>query len=297
LAYAGDARVQLLCWARLLPGQEALCRHTLRHFHASTMNPSGWSASSAPSRGAQLIPPFSLWWILIASDYLKRSGDIAFLRPMLPAWRNMAEKWLLKRDAASGLCRSPDGWNFVDAAFGGGVPDGAMPGGCSGLLNWIVLHALTALQDLEAAAQEPLLATRWEHIADELLAALIDTTWDDAQGVFLDAPHGRTVSEHAQALAMLYPNLPDTQRQPLCEWLAGRGEGADPAVIRCQAFFCYYLFAALEAAGAQAVIAARLEPWRQLLSNGFTTTPEHFGETRSDCHGWSAHPLLWILRG
>jgi hypothetical protein len=74
-------------------------------------------------------------------------------------------------------------------------------------------------------------------------------------------------------------------------------EGADPPVIRCQAFFCYYLFAALEAAGARAVIAARLEPWRELLRNGFTTTPEHFGETRSDCHGWSAHPLLWILRG
>lgn len=294
LAYAGDTRIQLLCWAHLLPGEWALYRHTLRHFHTSTLNPSGWSTSSAPSRGAQLIPPFSLMWVLIAQDYFQLSHDMAFLRPMLPALRNMVEKWLSERDCATGLCVSPDGWNFADAAFPGGIPPGGFPGESSGLLNWIVLHALAALQQLEAADSEPLLAQRWRQLRQALCDNVIAATWDEEAGLFLDAPGSASFSEHTQALACLYDELPNRQLNGLRDWLVTRGQPVDDGVVCCQAFFCYYLFAAMRAGGAHAAIRQRLQPWRQLLDMGFTTTPEHFGPTRSDCHAWSAHPVLFL---
>lgn len=39
-----------------------------------------------------------------------------------------------------------------------------------------------------------------------------------------------------------------------------------------------------------------LDPWREALAQGFTTFPEKMGEARSDCHGWSAHPLVGLFQ-
>ncbi len=295
LAYAGDARVQLLCWARLLPEETGLHRHTLRHFQASALNAGGWSASSAPSRTAQTIPPFSLWWITLASDYVQRTGDFDFVRPMMPALRGQLERWLALRDPATGLCVSPGGWNFADAAFpGSGVPPGGRPGEISGLLNWIVLHGLDALALLEQAGDEPLLLARLHELRAALLDALVRHTWDDAAGLFRDAPETAAFSEHSQALALLIPGLAEAQSRPLLRWLADPDHPAPPLVV-CQAFFNYYLFAACLRHGVTARIARGLAPWWKLSDQGFTTTPEHFGRTRSDNHAWSAHPLLLAL--
>lgn len=298
LAYAGDARVQLICWAAILPDQtRALYRHTLQQFHASTANPGGWCASSAPSRGAQTIPTFALWWIMMAQDYQKQFSDTHFLRPLLPAMRSMIERWILEQDQETGLYISPDGWNFVDAAFPGGVPPGALPGGCSGLLNWLLLLALQAMKELELAVSEPLLAQRWQILERTLYQALIKTTWHSPNGVFLDAPgHTGDISEHAQVLALLYPQLDTVYRIRLVRWLQRQTLLTSGDGVRCQAFFCYYLFQAMQLAGSDEYVAQRLGPWRNLLEQGFTTTPEHFGPTRSDCHGWSAHPILLLLQ-
>ncbi len=295
LAYAGDARVQLLCWARLLPEETGLHRHTLRHFLASALNAGGWTASSAPSRSAQTIPPFSLWWITLASDYVERTGDFDFVRPMMPVLRAQLERWLAGRDPATGLCVSPAGWNFADAAFSrSGVPPGGNPGETSGLLNWIVLHGLDALAILEKCADEPLLHSRLQPLRADLLEALVRHTWDASAGLFADAPGAAEFSEHTQALALLTPGLPEARSRPLLRWLADPEHPAPP-LVPCQAFFNYYLFSACLRFGLTARIARGLEPWWRLLDQGFTTTPEHFGRTRSDNHAWSAHPLLLAL--
>jgi hypothetical protein len=38
-----------------------------------------------------------------------------------------------------------------------------------------------------------------------------------------------------------------------------------------------------------------IEPWRKLLPLHFSTWPETPGETRSDSHAWSAHPIYDLL--
>jgi hypothetical protein len=40
---------------------------------------------------------------------------------------------------------------------------------------------------------------------------------------------------------------------------------------------------------------AQLQPWRDMLNLGLTTTPEYPEPTRSDCHAWSAHPDFDLL--
>ena len=41
----------------------------------------------------------------------------------------------------------------------------------------------------------------------------------------------------------------------------------------------------------------RLELWKNLLRNGFLTTPEQPEPSRSDCHGWGSHPLYHFFTG
>lgn len=294
LAYAGDSRIQLLCWQALCPADAGLALHTLRHFHASTLNPGMWTASSAPSRGCQAIPPFALWWIAIGADYVRHTGDIGSLRPMLPAMRAMVERWLGDVDGPTGLCRSPEGWNFADSAFPGGVPAGGMPGGVSGVLNWIVLHGIEALAALEAAAGEPLLEQRLRAHATRLAAAVVEATWDAARGMLRDAPGVDAYSEHTQALALGVECLPARTRAALREWLHSSGPDA-PDVRRCQAFMAYYLFQACRRAEAWPLLGRRLAPWWECLDLNFSTTPETFGSTRSDAHAWGAHPVLLAL--
>lgn len=163
LSYAGDTRLQLLCRLALCPGDTALMQHTLLHFWDSTFtNPARWTSSSAPSRGNQLIPPFSIWWVLMISDYVRHTGDTEFVRPMLPAARAILEHWFDDLDPGTGLVRSPDGWNFTDWCFRegagyAGMPLGGRPGEVSSVLNLTVLHGLEGIEELELQAGEDLL--------------------------------------------------------------------------------------------------------------------------------------------
>jgi len=293
LAYAGDARVQFQCWLALCPDDTALMRHTLRHFWTSTLNPGRWTGSSAPSRGCQTIPTFSLWWVVMAADYLAHTGDRPLVHPMLPVLRAMVERWLEQGDATNGLIRSPAGWNFVDWAYQGGVPPGGMPGGISTPLNWIVVQALRAMEQLETAVEEPLLAKRWRMKKEALVAALVRETWDANRGIFTDSPGDACFSEQTQALALL-EELPESHVKSIGDWLAAVDDDSD--VVRCQAFFNYYLFEACQRHGWLNEIERRLQPWWALLEAGFTTTPENFGVTRSDTHAWGAYPILLALK-
>jgi len=61
-------------------------------------------------------------------------------------------------------------------------------------------------------------------------------------------------------------------------------------------YFRFYLSRALESAGRGDAYLDLLQPWRDLLGQGLTTWPEHPDPSRSDCHAWSAHPALDLLR-
>jgi hypothetical protein len=69
------------------------------------------------------------------------------------------------------------------------------------------------------------------------------------------------------------------------------GRGITQATL----YFRYYIHRALVSAGYGDQYLEWLGLWRDALSIGLTTWPEVPGETRSDCHGWGAHPTREIL--
>jgi alpha-L-rhamnosidase len=60
-------------------------------------------------------------------------------------------------------------------------------------------------------------------------------------------------------------------------------------------YFRFYLARALDHAGMADQYLGSLDAWRTLLPLHFSTWPEQPGETRSDSHAWTAHPIYDLL--
>jgi alpha-L-rhamnosidase len=66
-------------------------------------------------------------------------------------------------------------------------------------------------------------------------------------------------------------------------------------VMSASYYFRFYLARALDHAGLADEYLNSLGPWRALLPLHFSTWPEIPGNTRSDSHAWSAHPIYDLL--
>ena len=70
----------------------------------------------------------------------------------------------------------------------------------------------------------------------------------------------------------------------------------DPRLARCTLYFSFYLLEMMRKLNRYDDFRKILERWSAILEQGFTTFPERPGETRSDCHAWSAGPFYQLLK-
>ncbi|BCX03522.1 MAG: hypothetical protein KatS3mg053_1460 [Candidatus Roseilinea sp.] len=111
IMYLGDTRLETLC-TYVMSRDDRLPRKALRMFDVSRL-PSGLTQSRYPCSLPQIIPPFSLWWVLMVRDFALWRGDVAFVRSLMPGVHGVLEgyaRWL----GDDALLRAPEGWNFMD---------------------------------------------------------------------------------------------------------------------------------------------------------------------------------------
>jgi alpha-L-rhamnosidase len=204
--------------------------------------------------------------------------------------RHVIESFLGVLNGA-GVLSALDGWNFEDW-----VPDwprGNPPGGLhstSGLINWHLLYTLGLAAELEEWAGAPELALRLRRRQQALGEQLIELFWDEGRGLLADDLEREHFSEHTQCLALLSAVLPGEHRQR-----AAAGLLRDPTLTRTTIYFTHYLFETYRLLRQDAAFFARLGMWLALPGQGFKTTPEKPESSRSDCHGWGAHPLYHLF--
>jgi hypothetical protein len=285
LMYVGDTRLEALT-THVLTRDDRLPRKAVQIF-ADSRRLSGFTRSAFPSHTLQIIPPFSLWWVCMAHDYWMWRDTTGWSTSMLPALRGVMDAFrgLIRED---GLLGAPPEWDFVDwvPAWPAGIPPEAefQP---SAVINLQAVLAFLAKAEMESGNSEAELATRDRRAAESILTAVRRAFWDEKRGMFADNLSHTRFSEHVQSLAILAGLPTSEETTSLSRVLANPTDDMARATI----YFQHYLFEAWYRLGEGARIQERLGLWHDLVDRGLRTTVEKPEPTRSDCHGWGAHPL------
>ena len=284
LMYIGDTRLEALT-TFTLTHDDRLPRKALTFFDRSRLL-DGYTQGRYPCRIAQVITPFSLWWIGMAHDFLYWRDDADFVRSLLPGVRGVSEyfRGLLDADGVLGLA---NGWKFLDweASWQHGVPANGWFEPISAVSLQFVL-ALRQKAEVEEFFGESLLAERDRRTAWQVMNAVTRQFWNEERGLFADDLGRQSYSEHAQCLAILTDLLPPDKQARVANGLL-----TAPDLWRTTIYFLHYLFEALYLLGRGNEIIPRLALWFGLQAQGFKATPESPEPARSDCHAWGAHPL------
>ena len=293
LQYVGDTRLQALL-SYVTTGDTRLGARAVRLFDWSRL-PDGLTQSRYPSRLEQIIPPFSLIWVLMVEDLWRHAPrESQTVADCLPGCRGVLE-WF-------GRHLTPDGvlggtlpwWNFVDWAEGWplGVPPPAAAGRPSATLNLQYLAALQAYVRLEDALGDTREVEFWQAEADMLADAILTTFWDADACLFREGPDEEWgFTQHAQAWGILTGLVP-----PEVEAAVVRSLHEDDTLTKATYYHTFYVAEALAKVGRLEHLWDHwLGPWRDALALHLKTWPEQPEPTRSDCHAWSAWPTLCFL--
>jgi alpha-L-rhamnosidase len=292
LQYAGDTRIQALI-SYTVAGDDRLGRQAIAAFDQSRSS-DGLTRSRYPSALPQTIPPFSLLWIGMLHDYWMYRPDPEPIRAALPGSRAVLE-WFAAHEQPDGLLEKLPWWSFIDWVSSGEIPtyDGH---GESCVTTLQYLGALGEAADLERSLGDSTLAasyqSRWAHVR----AGLAGKCWSDSRGLIADNPDQKNFSQQANIIAVLYDVIPKNRQQKVLRDLLAIEPGTTPnGVLSASYYFRFYLARALDHAGIADEYLNSLGPWRKILPLHFSTWPEIPGDTRSDSHAWSAHPVYDML--
>jgi hypothetical protein len=288
--YAGDTRLHNLI-NYTLSADARLARRCIELFDWSRRF-FGFTNSSYPYGGAQLISTFPLYWVLMVRDYAWWRDDPEFVRARLPGLRANLDAFAALC-GPNGLAHDAPGWAFIDT-----VPEWLdtlyapdRTRGPSSTVNLLHALALQSAAELEEWAAEPELAARWRRRASAIVKAIAARCWDGARCLMADHPGQDVWSQHAQIMALLTGAVP-----------AGREEACLEATLRAPGlaqaqpmFWMFYLFEAFHTLGQGGRVLEYLPHWHGLMDDlGLRTPYEMFEPARSDCHAWGSHPLFHL---
>ena len=292
LQYVGDTRIQALI-SYSVAGDDRLARQALEAFDESR-SPDGLTRSRYPSSLPQTIPPFSLLYVGMLHDYWLYRPDAAPVRASLQGTRAVLD-WFAAHERPDGLLEKLPWWSFIDWVSKGTIPTYDAQGeSCVTTLQY--LGALDAAADMEKGVGDPQLASRYQSRAAHVRSGIYGKCWSPERGLLADNSDKKIFSQQSNIMGVLYDVVPKDRQQAVLRQMLAIEPGTTPdGVMSASYYFRFYLARALEHAGMADDYLQSLDPWRKLLPLHFSTWPEIPGNTRSDSHAWSAHPVYDML--
>jgi len=293
MQYIGDTRIQALI-SLYVSGDARLMRKAITDFYHSVL-PEGLTQSRYPSNLKQIIPTYSLLWISMIHDYLWHRPDYAFVFEFLIPIQNIIS-WFEKRlDDDTGMLGPVEFWPFIDWVPEWeqtmGAPADALSGNSSivTLLFAMATRHASEIFDFYGYSE---IGQSYAKLTGELIAATYTLCWDDEKQFMADSPSRSVYSQHANALAVLTGAVPEDLRALVIERAARSGD-----LIQAGFYFKYYLHQAMIKSGLGNKYIDQLYPWKKMIDAGLTTFAERPDPSRSDCHAWSASPLIGLISG
>jgi hypothetical protein len=289
LQYIGDTRIQAMI-SYYNTSDNRLARNALNQMDHSRL-PEGVTASCYPSRGTQVISPFSLWYIGMLHDYWMYRGDNNFIKNKLLGERGVLD-FFSKYQQADGSLKDTPYWAFVDWA---GNMWGEVKGkdGSAAIYDLQLLWAYQWAAEMEAKIGLHDYSVLYHKKAAQLKATIQRKYWDAGRKLYADTKERKGFSQHVNALAILTGMVSNAYMPAVA-----RGMLKDTSLTQCSVYFKYYLNQALVKAGLGNDYMNWLGIYRQNIAMGLTTWAEYsdVNTTRSDCHAWGASPNIEFFR-
>lgn len=293
MQYVGDSKVHNLTWLSL-SGNDRHVRNALEQFHYSRLW-DGNLTSCYPLRATFVHPTYSVIWVDMLYDYLLYSGDKAFTRQFVPGIRQTLAMFdgLIQPNGIAGRTR----WDYFIDWYRDAEQGGLAPGQDGSNSAVVTLHYVYALQNAARIFDllgEPAQAVTYRQRADGIKKKVYEQCYDARRGLLAERPT-RTergpnyFDQHTNIMGVLTDALPVNQQKAVLQKIV-----TDTTIGQATYYYRHYLFEALHKAGAGDLFDKALQPWKALIADGLTTTPERFESpndpTRSECHPWSTSP-------
>lgn len=253
---------------------------------AASQTVDGMICANYPTSVTQVIPDFSLFWILALNDYLRYTGDKTNVAQHMGTVDKVLEAFEILKNS-DGLINPTKYWAYVDWVPGWerGVP----PKGDDEPLTVTCLMyaaALRAAGQLCLALGKNARASEYESRAIEMISAVNAHCYDADAGLYLNSPTGDTYSQHTSVWAVLSGAVTGEHASRLIDTTFN----SDKAVAKCSFSMNHYLFRALEAADRYNYAPQVFAGWEKMLDLHCTTWCENPDTPRSECHAWSSAP-------
>ncbi|WPU96401.1 alpha-L-rhamnosidase C-terminal domain-containing protein [Mucilaginibacter sabulilitoris] len=289
LQYIGDTRVQAII-SYYNTSDNRLARNALNQIDHSRL-PEGITASCYPSKGTQVISPFSLWYIGMLHDYWMYRGDDDFIRNKLLGERGVLD-FFSKYQQPDGSLKDTPYWAFVDWA---GNLWGEVKGkdGSAAIYDLQLLWAYQWAAEMEAKIGLQDYAKIYNQKAAQLKATIQRKYWNPVKKLYADTKEKNGFSQHVNSLAILTGVVSDAEMPTVAKQML-----SDTSLTQCSVYFKYYLNQALVKAGLGNDYMNWLDKWRENIKMGLSTWAEYsdVNTSRSDCHAWGASPNIEFFR-
>ena len=301
LQYVQDARSEAL-FTYTVAADDRLARQCMEAFRRSQRS-DGLIAACAPTVLDNVIPGFSIYYLLMVHDHMMYFGDLELVRTHLPAVEQILaffERHLLPCGVIGhigGTIYREKYWSFVDWCVQwnrlGGCPPASREGtGAITVESLLYLLGLQKAAELEDYVGQTQRAGEFRKQADALRRAIRENCLGEGlRGVKLlqDGPGIDEYSAHPQVFAILTGVVsPEEGRSMLVTVLE------DDSLPRCSVAMHPYLFRALEITGLYEKADRCWNIWRKMIDDHLSTCVENDTDVRSDCHAW-ASAILYEL--
>ncbi len=275
---------------------------------ASTQLESGELNAACPSGLLQILPDYSLLWVIWLARHISYTADMTLLERLLPCVERLL-RWY------EDLAEAPDGPLGDLSPFLGASPfldqdDNIDRGGiCTGL-NALYAAALHAAATLEGAANAPQKSHLYTQRALSVAAYMRELTWDDANGLFADCIVGEARSSHCSwqtNVLALYGGLAASDEQAAQIWEALFSDEApflrfEPRESENPYFKFFILETAFRLGKGVWALQMLKGYWGAMLEAGATTWWEMFSPTINEdhriysrCHGYGTSPNAYLV--
>ena len=293
LQYVMDSRTQIL-YTYSVSADDRLARKCIDDL-ARAQRYDGLLNCSYPNCNPNIIPGFSIYYILMIYDHMMYFGDRKLVEKYMPTVERILqffEEHLSPKGyvgKTGGLIMEEAFWSFIDWAQEWNPTSGMPPAGLKGP---ITMESLLYIYGLQHAAKLAEYLGRKDEASQFTERAVkaqnaVRTYCVNTDGMVQDGPGVEEYSQHCQVFACLTDTIDtDQARVNILRTIEEKDHFA-----QCTVAMRFYLFRALEKTDLYAYTDQYWEAWRTMIKNHCTTCVESEAYARSECHAWGSLAL------